>query len=89
MDPISDFVITSLFEYEHEHLCKFIGAGVPCNLEKIAPKLCSRLWSEVDIVPISLRPDQAGHETEMTDFTFWHARGVDEQADSMARKCIM
>ena len=25
----------------------------------------------------------------MEDFTFWHARGVDEQADSMARKSIM
>lgn len=86
-DPIADFVIHTLCEYERKYLCKYIGGGVPRDLEHISPTLCSRLWSELDMVPISLFPDQEG--TQKEDFTFWHARGVDEQADSMARKSIM
>lgn len=88
-DPIADFVIGSLTEYEQKHLCKFVGGGLPSDLEKISPKLCSRLWTELDLVPISMRPDKEEDDSNMEDFTFWHARGVDEQADSMARKSVM
>lgn len=88
-DPIATFVVNSLREYEHIHLCKFIGGGVPFDLERISPSLCSKLWFELDLVPISLRPDEEAAMRGTEDFTFWHARGVDEQADSMARKCIM
>lgn len=88
-DPIADFVIGSLIEYEKKHLCKFVGGGLPSDLEKISPHLCSRLWTELDLVPITLRPDREDEDANMEDFTFWHARGVDEQADSMARKSVM
>lgn len=89
-DPVADFIIKSLQEYEKKHLCKFVGGGLPSDMEKISPNLCSRLWSEVDLVPVTMRPDMEGEEGgNMEDFTFWHARGVDEQADSMARKSIM
>ena len=89
-DPVANFIVSSLQEYEKKHLCKFVGGGLPSDMEKISPRLCSRLWSELDLVPITMRPDQEGEEgANMEDFTFWHARGVDEQADSMARKSIM
>jgi hypothetical protein len=87
-DPIADFIIDALRQYEHNHLCKWVGGGVPLELEKLSPTLCSRLWSELDLVPISMKPDVEA-ETHAEDFTFWHARGVDEQADSLARKSIM
>ncbi|KFY53838.1 hypothetical protein V497_08162, partial [Pseudogymnoascus sp. VKM F-4516 (FW-969)] len=87
-DAIADFVIKSLAAYEKKSLCKYIGGGVPVDLERISPSLCSRLWSELDLVPLALFPDQEGSQTEMEDFTFWKDRGVDEQADSMARKSI-
>ncbi|KAI0290439.1 trehalose synthase [Multifurca ochricompacta] len=35
-----------------EHLCKFLGAGVTLSLLREAPNLCTRLWLELDIVPI-------------------------------------
>lgn len=83
-DPIADFVVSAAYKYEQDNLVKFIGAGLPPALRLISPTLCSRLWLELDIVPLVLRPDGEGKES-----TFWDVRSVDEQADSMARKCIM
>ena len=80
---IADFIISKLSNYEHEHLCKILGAGV-------AQKVISRnLWAELDILPISshgysIEGLEARHEQ-----TSWDSRSVEEQADSMARKCIM
>lgn len=88
-DPIAAYVISELEAYEHTNLAKFIGAGLPFELVKKSPRLCSRLWLELDIVPISILPESEGHESELKDRTFWSAKCVDEQADSMARKCIM
>ena len=88
-DPIADYVIAELASYEHNNLAKFVGAGLPFELVKKSPKLCSRLWLDLDIVPISILPESEGHEAELKDRTFWSAKCVDEQADSMARKCIM
>lgn len=84
VDPIADLLIPTIKEYETEHLVKFIGVGVPSKLFEISPTLCSRLWLILDIVPILLRPD--GDSSERS---FWDVKNVDEQADSMARKCIM
>jgi hypothetical protein len=84
-DPIADYVINELEKYEHANLAKFIGAGLPIELKTKAPRLCSRLWLELDIVPITIKPDAE----EPRDQRFWNAKCVDEQADSMARKCIM
>jgi len=50
----------------------------------MSPNLCSRLWLELDIVPISIAMEVEGEEQG-----FWGVKWVDEQADSMARKCIM
>jgi hypothetical protein len=83
-DPIADYVIEAVQLYEHNNLSKFIGAGLPTTLKYISPSLCSRLWLELDIVPIVMRPDDENKER-----SFWDVKQVDEQADSMARKCIM
>lgn len=82
-------MIVSLEAYEHENLCKFVGAGLPVELLKRAPQLCSRLWLDLDIVPISIKPEVESHEAEAGDPSFWATKCVDEQADSMARKCVM
>lgn len=62
---------------------------MPYNIMKHSPKLSSRLWLDLDIVPISIMPQLDGHETELKDHSYWSEKGVDEQADSMARKCLM
>ncbi|KAK4466136.1 family 4 putative glycosyltransferase [Cladorrhinum samala] len=83
-DLIADHVISEVEKYEHENFAKFIGAGLPTTLKYMSPTLCSRLWLELDIVPIVMRPDDE-HKAK----SFWDVKRVDEQADSMARKCIM
>ncbi|TVY25528.1 Trehalose phosphorylase [Lachnellula hyalina] len=89
LDVIADYVVGELERYEHENLSKFIGAGVPYDIMKRSPKLSSKLWLKIDIVPISIMPELDGLETEMKDRSYWSEKCIDEQADSMARKCIM
>ncbi|KAI0073416.1 trehalose synthase [Panus rudis PR-1116 ss-1] len=49
---IEEHVLRALRTFANEHLCKFLGAGVTLSLLREAPNLCTRLWLELDIVPI-------------------------------------
>jgi alpha,alpha-trehalose phosphorylase (configuration-retaining) len=80
-DTIADHVISVIQKYEHEHFVKFIGAGLPAKLKQMCPTLCSRLWLETDIIPVVVA---ASAKTGK----FWETKDVDEQADSMGRKCL-
>ncbi|KAI9730768.1 MAG: hypothetical protein M1818_008048 [Claussenomyces sp. TS43310] len=87
---ISDYIIEQLKEYEHKYYCKFIGAGIPFALAQESPNLCSRLWAQMDILPVALRTSKPKKATlDGKDEKYWEIKCVDEQADSMARKCIM
>lgn len=88
-DRIADYVIQELQAYEYNNLCKFVGAGLPYDLMKKSPKLSSRLWLQLDIVPISIVPELDGLDIDQKERNYWDVKCVDEQADSMARKCIM
>lgn len=89
-DTIADHIIQELQSYEHQNLSKFVGAGIPYELLKKSPKLCSRLWLDLDIVPILIHPELDILDSEPKDgATYWDVKCIDEQADSMARKCIM
>ncbi|KAK7054968.1 hypothetical protein VNI00_003431 [Paramarasmius palmivorus] len=45
-------ILEVLRKFSNEHLCKFLGAGVTLALLKEAPNLTTRLWLDMDIVPI-------------------------------------
>jgi len=49
---IEKHVLQTLKKFSSEHLCKFLGAGVTLTLLKESPNLCTRLWLDMDIVPI-------------------------------------
>lgn len=83
-DLIAEHILDDIRKYEHDNFAKFIGAGLPATLKYMSLSLCSRLWLDLDIIPIVIRPDDEGKEKN-----FWDAKRVDEQADSMARKCIL
>ncbi|CAM1509420.1 Fc.00g031590.m01.CDS01 [Cosmosporella sp. VM-42] len=83
-DLIAEYIISEVEAYEQDNFVKFIGAGLPTTLKYMSPNLCSRLWLELDIVPVVMRPDD-----EQKEKNFWDVKRVDEQADSMARKCIL
>ena len=79
----SDYVIARLREYEDEQHYKFVGGGITVETFKICPYLTTRLWAELDIVAVIFRPELEAHSI-MAKYTV----GVDEEADSMARKAI-
>ncbi|KAI0376251.1 glycosyltransferase family 4 protein [Hypomontagnella monticulosa] len=81
-DVIADYVISQVQKYERENFVKFVGAGLPLNLKDLSPTLNSRLWLDIDIVPIDF-------DVDSSESSFWDDKNVDEQADSMARKCVM
>ncbi|KAF4340741.1 Trehalose phosphorylase [Fusarium beomiforme] len=86
-DVIADYVLQEVERYEHDNFVKFVGAGVPSSLSSVSTSLCSRLWLELDIVPIVI-PDE-GEDKNLDKKNFWDAKRVDEQADSMVRKCFI
>jgi glycosyltransferase involved in cell wall biosynthesis len=49
---IEGHILETFKKFSQEHLCKFLGAGVTLSLLKECPNLCTRLWFELDIVPI-------------------------------------
>ncbi|KKA29684.1 hypothetical protein TD95_001351 [Thielaviopsis punctulata] len=83
-DAVAQHIVDEITNYEHSNYAKFIGAGLPVTLKCMSPNLCSRLWLELDIVPIVIRNDENPKRK-----SFWDIKGVEEQADSMARKCLM
>ncbi len=79
---IEELILRNLQTYQKEHLSKILGVGVTIELDCAAPHLCSRLWSELDVVPMIFEGATViGTAEESTD--------VDELADSVARKCLM
>ncbi|KAJ9356819.1 CAZyme family GT4 [Paecilomyces variotii] len=82
---ITGLIIEKLRQYSENQLEKFIGVAIPASLAEKCPTLCSRVWAELDIVPIIFRENKALDEPQNRR---WEARSVDEQAESMARKCV-
>lgn len=79
---IADAIIEFLQSYERDRKVKVVAAGLPSMLSDFCSALCSRLWHELDVVPFAM-------PVENWTRTPWHEKRVDEQADSMARRCIL
>lgn len=57
------------------------------ELYERCPALCSRLWAELDIIPIVLRNSEEKVSLGLYEEDVSHGR-LDEHAESIARKCI-
>lgn len=85
---MTDKIIRNLRSYEAEHDEKLLGIALPLFLAERCPDLCSRLWLELDAIPLVLQPDYGLQNS------FWDPekqeshRTIDELADSMSRRCI-
>jgi alpha,alpha-trehalose phosphorylase (configuration-retaining) len=83
---ITDLVLSELKKYQVEHRCKFLGAGVTKTMaEDLCPELCSKLWAGLDIVPMVFAVGMERLKVPEGEYIIT----LGEQADSMARKCIM
>ncbi|KAJ5728447.1 hypothetical protein N7493_004777 [Penicillium malachiteum] len=90
-DEAADFIITELKEYGEKHLEKIVGVAMPKHVACRCSRLCSRLWAELDILPLVLP------ESTVTGWFTSRQRAkihdgdpktIDEEAESMSRKCV-
>ncbi|KAF9893018.1 hypothetical protein FE257_012429 [Aspergillus nanangensis] len=90
---VGDYVIGALRTYSDVHMEKFNGLAMPKIVADSCPTFCSRLWSEMDVIPLVLNE---GNRVESDDkFIFglpesksWWHKNLDEQAESLGRKCV-
>ena len=91
-DYATDTIIAELKDYREKNTEKIISAALHQSLVYRCPSLCSRLWSELDIVPLVLehkdRERRHDDQGELATFAGWNKKELDERADSMVRKCI-
>lgn len=90
-DAATEFIVSRLKEYMEKHLEKIIGIAMPTRVGHSCSHLCSRLWAELDIIPLVLPEFRLQDPFTLrgpSDKRAWNLRGIDEQAESMARKCV-
>lgn len=89
---ICDGIIAELERYSRTYLEKIIGVALPRELYEVFPSLCSRLWMELDCIPLVIERDERPRRPEdhgsLSTYHGWNDKSLDEQADSMVRKCI-
>lgn len=73
---IENHLVDRIGSYAKQNAYRYLGAGIAEQLLGLCPHLLSRLWAELDIVPIIVKAEGDSDD-------------VDEVADSMARKCVM
>ena len=93
-DPVSetticDFILAELQNYSNLHAEKVLGAALPRSFHAQYPSLCPRLWLELDIVPILLDEESSTNHKDGTEaVAHLEDKAIDEQAESVSRKCI-
>jgi alpha,alpha-trehalose phosphorylase (configuration-retaining) len=79
---LADYFVTKVRDYEQVHDYKFVGVGMTSQTALLSPGLPAKLWSELDIVPLIF-------EKSLDYLKFGRGQTmVDEEADSMVRKCL-
>lgn len=90
-EATADFIVSELKSYGQSHLEKIIGVTMPQHVADRLPRLCSRLWAELDILCLVL-PDSSLNEQYISRGPNGTTKGgpktIDEQAESMSRKCV-
>lgn len=85
-DYITDDIVNKIKTYREVHVYKFVAAGLTPTIVQQCPELPSRLWLELDIVPIVVKPSSGKHNTgNPSDPNYMM---LDEEADSVVRKAL-
>ncbi|KAL2869575.1 putative heat shock trehalose synthase [Aspergillus lucknowensis] len=89
---VPTLILKELTSYRDLHNEKFAGVAIPRELSKKCPSLCWKVWKGLDAVPLVIgrnpRERTHGDQGEIATFQGWEEKHMDEQADSMVRKCI-
>ncbi|KAF2114942.1 putative trehalose synthase-like protein [Lophiotrema nucula] len=84
---LADYIVKKLSTYSKENTYKFVGAGLTKNTFEMCPQLPSRLYQEYDIVAFVF--ERSAKSSRTLDPQKYTEVLVDEEADSMARKCVL
>lgn len=90
-EDVVDYVLTKLRQFSSEHFEKVMGLAMPQRLARRCPDICSRLWIDLDVIPLALPEEQWQDGPVGPDSTAsigWDSRYTDEQAESLGRKCV-
>jgi hypothetical protein len=80
-------ITAGLRGYEKKYMEKFLGVAFPKELADRCPRLCSRIWKDLDIVPFVLH-DSGEHSWGDLRQDNLNSFNLDEQAEAIARSCI-
>lgn len=83
----TEFILEKARDYQEKHSLKFVGLAMSTELCDRCPELCSRLWAELDIIPIVLHNSEEKVSWGLYEENLSY-KSLDEHAESMARKCI-
>lgn len=86
---LADHITKVIRDHRDNNLYKFLGAGLTERLVELSPELSARLWLELDVIPfvfsIEAQPQSMiGNKSKDRRSVMT----LDEEADSMARKCL-
>jgi hypothetical protein len=85
-------VLDKLIQYRNVFHEKIAGIALPRELSQRCPSLATKLWEVLDAVPLVIEQQKhrraKGDQGELATFLGWDEKQMDEQADSMVRKCI-
>ncbi|KAI5293651.1 hypothetical protein KEM52_005347 [Ascosphaera acerosa] len=87
-NAIEDAIMALVMAYEVDHAEKFLGLCIPGALVEKLPQLCSRLWNDLDIVPLVIDGHDGVHNAWWDEQQGLANKTIDELADSMSRRCI-
>jgi hypothetical protein len=94
-DDVTDLILSELKNYSKVHMEKIVGVSMPETLAGHCPRLCSRLWAELDIVPLVMsnaalidRMSVGQEPNEQDNAPDGWVKTIDEQAEAMARKGV-
>ncbi|EYE94732.1 putative trehalose synthase (Ccg-9) [Aspergillus ruber CBS 135680] len=89
---ITNYVLSRLRRFTDEHSDKFMGLAMPQRVATLYPELCSRLWTELDVIPLVLPEERHLQERQsqrdLPTGVDVDSREIGEQAESMGRKCV-
>lgn len=88
-DIITEYILGEIKAYSTDHLFKFSALGFRQSVMKFCPQLCSRLWSELDILPFVFPNSVMSGSEDRNERSTAVQLSCDEIADSLARKLIM
>ncbi|BCS17638.1 putative heat shock trehalose synthase [Aspergillus puulaauensis] len=85
-------ILDKLIQYRNVFQEKIAGIALPQGLSQRCPSLSMKLWEVLDAVPLVIEQQKhrraKGDQGELATFLGWDEKQMDEQADSMVRKCI-